>query len=175
VPPIPGYPNSLPNITVPDGVTFKLVHKNGWHTCVEDPGVLCKGPYTVNETIQRYQNLGPPPAPRLPQAYILPATALPPTSSAKNNGNSGSSDVNITHTLPDGTTFKLIHIHKNGLHLCPDAPDVICNGPYIINQTIVDNQPPPQNLTFPSHPPVPPQNLTPGVVPPPVLPPSLPP
>jgi len=86
-----------PNITVPDGVTFKLVHKNGWHSCVEDRGVLCKGPYTVNETIQKYQNLGPPSAPRLPQAYILPTTALPSTSNAKNNSNS-SGDINITHT-----------------------------------------------------------------------------
>ena len=55
LPPVNNY-----TVKIPDGITFKLVHKNGWHRCVEDPGVLCKGPYTVKETIQRYQNLTPP-------------------------------------------------------------------------------------------------------------------
>jgi hypothetical protein len=31
----------------------KTIHKNGWHPCVDNPGVWCKGPYTVNETIVR--------------------------------------------------------------------------------------------------------------------------
>jgi hypothetical protein len=37
--------------------TFKLVHRNGWHPCAEDPGVFCNGPYAVNETILKNQTL----------------------------------------------------------------------------------------------------------------------
>jgi hypothetical protein len=80
-------PSAFNNYTlkIPDGVTFKLVHKNGWHPCQEDPGVWCKAQYVINQIIQKYQNITPPPPPVLPQAYVKSA----------NN----SSDINITHTL----------------------------------------------------------------------------
>jgi hypothetical protein len=67
---IPRFNNAVaPSLRVPDGFVFKAVKKNGWHPCVEDPGVFCNGPYYVNQTIQKYQNLTPPPAKVIPQAF----------------------------------------------------------------------------------------------------------
>jgi hypothetical protein len=73
------HPNPIKSVppqtfTIPDGFTYKLVNKTGWHPCVEDAGVLCKGPYTLNETIQKYQTVHPPPA------FPPPGFALPPSS-----------------------------------------------------------------------------------------------
>lgn len=57
------------NMTIPDGFTFKLIHKNGWHRCVEDRGVWCNGPYVLNQTIQKYQTLRPLPSPPSPPPH----------------------------------------------------------------------------------------------------------
>jgi len=65
---------------------------------------------------------------------------------------------NSTTKFPGGITFETIHFFKFDMHPCPDAPDLYCIGPHMINETIVKYK---QN------------NLTLGVVPP-VLPPLPP-
>ena len=55
---------------------------------------------------------------------------------------------NSTTKFPGGITFETIHFWKFDMHPCPDAPDIYCIGPHMINETILKHEQP-LNVTPP--------------------------